>query len=329
MPINIKITMRETESKQPLVTFIITYHDEPIQWLQDCLRSIMSLTLTEEEREIILVDDGSENSPLIRLIELRDSIIYLRQRNQGLSVARNTGLGIANGKYIQFVDADDYLISAGYEHCLDVVRFKAPDMVMFNFTQEEDEVDSPYLFDGPVGGAEYMRHNNIKAAVWGYIFKQNILIDLRFTAGLLHEDEEFTPRLILRAETVYSTDTCAYFYRKRTDSITSNDSKHWIIRRLNDSEYVILQLHNLAQTLPSQERAALQRRVAQLTMDYLYKIITETHSEHQMETRIARLEKWGLFPLPDKSYTKKYRLFGKIIKNKIGRKVLLYTLGRI
>ena len=313
-------------NQTPLVSFIITYYNLPVDMLHECIESIMQLSLQPEEREIILIDDGSDITPLNEIIDYRDEIIYLRQHNQGLSIARNVGVNISRGKYIQFVDADDCLITGGYEHCLDVIRKKAPDMVIFNFTHEGTNVDTPYLFEGPVSGTEFMHHNNLRASACGYIFTRKTLGELRFTPQLLHEDEEFTPLLILRADTIYSTDTYAYYYRIRENSIVHNDDTKWQEKRLDDAEYVIMQLDHLANTLASSERIALQRRVAQLTMDYIYNIIMLTHSEQQLEERLTRLQKCGMFPLPTRDYTQKYKWFRKMTNSKTGRKILMHTL---
>ena len=91
----------------PLISFIVTYYNIPIDMLRECIESIVNLSLTYEEREIILIDDGSDVVPLDELIDYRDQIIYLRHKNMGLSDARNKGIDICKGKYIQFVDADD------------------------------------------------------------------------------------------------------------------------------------------------------------------------------------------------------------------------------
>ena len=120
----------------PLVTFIITTYNLPLEYLEICLKSILQLSLNPREREIIIIDDGSDLSPLNDLIDEQDSFIYVRQRNQGLSMARNRGLQIASGQYIQFVDGDDYLLQTAYEHCLDLVRYHNPDIVYFNFTNK-------------------------------------------------------------------------------------------------------------------------------------------------------------------------------------------------
>ena len=118
----------QDDEKKPLVSFIITYYNESVDMLKECVNSILSLSLNAAERQIIVVDDGSDVSPIDLLIELSSDIIYVRQPNQGLSRARNRGIGIAEGSFIQFVDADDYLLTNTYEQCLDIIRYRETDM---------------------------------------------------------------------------------------------------------------------------------------------------------------------------------------------------------
>ena len=133
---------KDDMNQTPLVSFIITYYNLPVDMLHECIGSIMQLPLQSEEREIILIDDGSDITPLNEIIDYRDEVIYLRQHNQGLSTARNVGVDISKGRYIQFIDADDCLIKGGYEHCLSILRKESPDMVIFNFTREGTDVDT-------------------------------------------------------------------------------------------------------------------------------------------------------------------------------------------
>ena len=129
-----------TKKDKPLVSFIVTYYNLPIPMLCECINSILALSLRPFEREITIVDDGSEVSPMNGLMQYGDEIIYVRQKNGGLSVARNKGIDMATGQYIQFVDADDHLIQAPYEHCLDIIRYqKDIDMVVFDFTSSHQE----------------------------------------------------------------------------------------------------------------------------------------------------------------------------------------------
>lgn len=310
-----------------LVSFIITTYNLPTQYLVECLNSILQLSLNPKEREIILVDDGSDLATISDLLDYQDEIIYLRQRNQGLSVARNRGLQIASGDYIQFIDGDDYFLQMQYEHCLDLVRYHNPDIVYFEQTDKEAK-DIPYQYSEPIAGSTFMHNNNLRASACSYVFKASILQTLRFTPGILHEDEEFTPLLFLKAERVITTDTKAYFYRKRNDSIIhKTEDKRHNLKRLADTEKVIFHLQAKSNYLPENERIALNRRIAQLTMDYLYNTIILTRSSKHLEDTIKRLHDKGLFPLPQKKYTKKYQLFAKAINSKLGRKLIILYLS--
>ena len=314
------------QETQPLVTFVVCYYDLPMQMLCQCVDSILALSLQREEREIIVVDDGSDISPTNALMQYGEDIIYVRQKHSGLSAARNMGINMARGLYLQFVDGDDRLMTEPYNHCLDILRsHEDADMVVFDFTSSTD-VSTTYT-DGPVlSGTDFMRHHNIHGSACLYLFRQKTLSELRFTPGIFHEDEEFTPQLLLRAEHVYPTDAHAYYYCQRPNSITSTTDEQKVQKRLDDLHAITHRLYLMADRLPLNDRLALRRRVAQLTMDYLYQIIMQTRSAQQLDTRIAMLRSEGLFPLPDEDYSQKYVWFRRMTSTALGRTLLLHSL---
>lgn len=177
-----------------------------------------------------------------------------------------------------------------------------------------------------MSGSDYLRHNNLRSCVWGYLFRRSLLGNLRFHEGITREDEEFTPQLMLRAEQLVDTDAVAYYYRKREGSVMEADDNRAKARRLDDLLTVLDTLTERLDRLPADDRAVLQRRVDQLTMDYLVNIITYTRSARHLERGLLRLRRRGLYPLPTKHYTNKYRLFATMMNNKAGRKVLLYSI---
>ena len=314
--------------KSPLISFIIPIHNIPAEMICECIDSIRNLTLRSFEREIIVIDDGSDESPIYDLWSMADDIIYIRQKNGGLGNARNRGLQNATGQYIQFIDADDALIVNQYEHCLDIARFQKPDMVMFEFSRKEKS-QKVYTDQKLMTGRYLLRHHNIKATACGYLFKQSILGNLRFTLNVYHEDEEFTPLLILRAGSVLLTDAEAYYYRTREDSITTSKDMRNTVKRLNDFKAIIYRLYQFAAVIPGSDRMALLRRVHQLTMDYIYKVIVETRNKHYLDRQLDELRKKGLFPLADKDYTTKYKWFRRLTNTKIGLAFLMRTLPLI
>ena len=313
--------------RQPLVSFIVTCYNLPTDMLCECIDSILKLSLQPDEREIIVVDDGSEVSPINDLLKYGDDIIYVRQKNGGVSVARNTAMDMAKGQYIQIVDGDDCLLTVPYEHCLDIVRHNSEaDVVMFDFTHDLSGSQVPDRFQKK-NGAEFLRTENIRGAACCSLFRQSVRGRLAFTPGIAYgEDEEFTPQLLIRAETVYITDAKAYFYRERTTSAVHQTDEASILKRLSDTKEVILHLSRLADTSPQSDKVALQRRVAQLTMDYIYNTILLTRSEEKLNETLGDLRKDGLFPLPDHPYSTKYTCFRRLSNSAIGRKLLLTTL---
>ncbi len=316
----------KTEEK-PLVSFIITYHNEPVEMLRQCIESILGLSLSEAEREIVLIDDGSDLCPLNELADLNDRVLYVRQRNGGVSRARNMGIQTCSGKFIQFVDADDYLIRNAYEHNLDLVRYHNPDLVLFKAT-DKTEAATPFVLPQAVNGTEYMRHNNLRGSACSCIFRRDLLHNLRFTPGVKYgEDEEFTAQLMLRCDRVLDTGDKAYFYRKNSTSVTCRRDKRSIAQRLNDSEAIIYRLYERAQLLPTADRHALQRRIDQLTMDYIYNTMHLTKDWRNLRLRLDRLYDRGLYPLPLQRYSKKYYAFARMSASKIGLRVLFTTIA--
>ena len=318
-----------SELFSPLVSFIITTSKHQKEYLVECIKSILQLSLNPKEREIILIDDGSDICPLNDLAEYLPNIIYLRQPNQGVSVARNYGMKIATGKYIQFIDGDDYILKAAYEHCLDIVRYHQPDIVTFNYCKNNKDIEPSYELPTPVTGTDFLNNNNLHGAAWSYIFRHSIVGSLQFTPGIVYgEDEEFTPQLFLRAERIFKINTEAYFYRDNKNSVSHQYHKEKIQLRMDNSMAVLLHLQQLLDKIPVAERQALNRRIAQLTMDYLYNNIRLNHSLISLNKCIKQLRSHGLYPIPDKDYTKKYTMFRKAISTYLGRIGLLLFIKK-
>ena len=314
--------------RQPLVSFIVTCYNLPTDMLCECIDSILKLKLQSAEREIIVVDDGSDQSPMNDLLKYGDDIIYVRQKNGGVSVARNTAMDMAKGQFIQIVDGDDYLLTVPYEQCLDLIRKNGDaDVVMFDFTHQNSQESNPSANLRKKSGPDLLRTENIQGAACCCLFRQSVRGHLAFTPGIAYgEDEEFTPQLLIRAEMVYVTDAKAYFYRERETSAVHQKDESSIQKRLSDTKEVILHLNQLADTRPQSDKVALQRRVAQLTMDYIYNTILLTRSEEKLNETLEDLRKDGLFPLPDHPYSTKYTWFRRLSNNTLGRKMLLRAL---
>ena len=293
------------------ISFIITYYNEPLQVLNECVQSVLSLSLNSEEREILLIDDGST----IPAPEM-DGVTVVRQENQGLSAARNKGIELAQGKYIQFLDADDCLLPDAYQHVLDLLSLHQPDMLMFGFTRSASAgkrgLRGVKLF---LSGSDFLRTRNMRASAWAYLFRRNILGDLRFYPGILHEDELFTPQLLLRAQKVVLAKVSPYFYRIGADTIMHQRNAAHIQRRMQDMLFVLQKLNWLAKAAQGAEREGLQRRVSQLTMDTIFNCWMLNRNHKAVLSCLRSLRGCGLFPLSTERYTLKYWLFSLTVNS--------------
>lgn len=286
------------------ISFIITYYNEPLEMLEECIQSVLSLSFLPGEREILLIDDGSTiPSPTF------EGVTVFRQENQGLSAARNKGLELAQGEYIQFLDADDYLLPDAYRQVLDMQLSIRPDVLLFGFTHNPSKKSNPGGIKPFRSGISFLRTCNMRASACCYMFRKDILGNLCFQPGIFHEDDLFTPQLLLKAGLVLVVKETPYYYRVRTDTITHQQEETHVQKRLDDTLFVIRQLDDMVKGLQDEAQEALRRRVSQLVMDYIYIMWQKIPDRGERHRRIATLRDEGLYPLPIRTYTCKYWLF--------------------
>ena len=290
------------------ISFIITYYNEPLELLRECVESVLSLSLRAEEREILLIDDGSAvPAPAF------DGVTVFRQENQGLSAARNKGLELAQSEYIQFLDADDYLFPNAYRHLLDMQLLFRPDVLMFGFTHNVSQEGRLKSVESFSSGIDFLRTRNMRSSACSYLFRKDILGNLRFQRGILHEDELFTPQLLLRAGSLLVADIPAYYYRIGVGTITHQQDAAHIQRRLHDILFVVCELDQLAKVSQGKESEALRRRVSQLSMDCIYNCWMLTRSLKEVRFCLRSLKDNSLYPLPLRCYSLKYWYFALTI----------------
>ena len=207
------------------------YNVQP--YLEKCVTHLREQTL--RDIEIILVDDESPDAcPEMcdRYAAEDGRIKVIHKKNGGLSDARNHGFAAATGEYILFVDADDYI---DRDTCQRLSRYAhtGADLLLGRAVVEGGECD---LRRADVGeevysGTEYLkkalRAGKRPMAAWLNAYRREFLLenDLSFKYGILHEDEQFTPRVFLKAGAVVDTGETFYHYMIREGSITQKKDK--------------------------------------------------------------------------------------------------------
>ncbi len=215
-------------------------------YLEECMESVINQSL--DDIEIICINDGSTDSSL-KILERYESkynnIIVINQENKGLSASRNVGIRKARGKYIYFLDSDDFINIKSMEKCykvcedgnLDMVTFDAEcfldkDYIGFDINENYDR--KGFLPEEIVSGKELYIVSNEKgsyrAPVWLNFYKTEFIKsnNLFFIEGIYHEDEIHTCESLLKAKRVKYINEKFFKRRIRNNSImtSSINKKH-------------------------------------------------------------------------------------------------------
>lgn len=201
------------------------------KYLDECISSIVNQTYNN--LEIILVDDGSpDKCPKIcdewSQKDLRIKVIH--KENGGLSSARNAGLDIAKGKYISFVDSDDFIEK-------DFIEFLYTNLIKHNgdisccgyyhyFNSDLKEIRHFKNVELSMDSCEGIKKMNtigyFGVGSWNKLYKNELFENTRFPVGKLSEDWFILYKLIHKANKIYYDSQPKYYYRQRFGSITRN-----------------------------------------------------------------------------------------------------------
>lgn len=281
-------------------------------YLAKCLDSLLAQDIPQNEYEIIVVNDGSTDNSVEIAKQYADkfsNIILVNQVNQGLSGARNTGIARTRGEYVQFVDSDDYLeenVLGGLlkqieKDKLDVLRFKYQNVRIDS--EGKHEIFQPYkqsnfLFDNyskePINGVDFL-NQCFGTACYAVMFliKRELLVDCIFKSGIYFEDTEWTPRMLIKAGRVASTDTIVYNYLMREGSITKAVNKDKKRKVLEDKIKLVDSLLEHQQGV--EDKSWFKRMIAVTVLSIIGCIAADFYSERKKY--LSQLNDRQVFPL--------------------------------
>lgn len=215
--------------KEELISIIVPVYKVE-KYIHECIDSILSQTY--KNIELLLIDDGSpDNCPRIcDNYALKDKRIKVyHKKNGGLSDARNFGIDNSTGKYLMFIDSDDYIEKDMVELLYKNLKLNNADISICDctFIYKDKKIKNDKRTDFLVMNreqalSELNKQNGFGFAAWNKLYKKEIFKKIRFPIGKINEDWYIMYKIFSQVKkAVYQPDS-KYNYRQRKSSISKN-----------------------------------------------------------------------------------------------------------
>ncbi len=192
------------------------------RFIHDCIDSI--LTQSYKDFELILVNDGStdRSGDICDEYSNKDGrIVVIHKENGGQSSARNKGIEIAKGKYIGFIDSDDWVHSDMYKILYDKAIEKDADITACNILEYQKDSSkrlfcndsTDYLYNRDAAMSEIYLNERLTFSPCNKLYKKNLFKGIRFKEGSILEDMDFAYRIMHQCNRIFYTGNVLYYYR--------------------------------------------------------------------------------------------------------------------
>lgn len=200
-------------------------------WLEECLDSITrSVGAAAGEVELLLINDGSgDGSGEIcdRYGARHPHVRVFHKENGGVSTARNLGLAQAKGRYLAWVDPDDYVSEEWFPRIREAIDRGEPDVIVMDSVRFGDGLDRQEVYGRKEGSvdrdlfvADVLRDIRMLSGMPNKVMKAHLFEGITFDTSLpILEDYAAIPEILKRAQTVYYVPRCLYFYRQHPKSL--------------------------------------------------------------------------------------------------------------
>lgn len=223
--------------EKPTLSVIIPIYNVEL-YLEKCVNSVRKQTL--KMLEIILIDDGStdDSGKICDILASEDNrIIVVHQKNGGLADARNTGLEIARGEWVAFLDSDDWVENSMYEKLINCCVNNKCSISFCDSVDVKEDTISNYIVgkteEQVIDINDYLRmlvnKNKARMEVWNKVWNRKLVGDTRFVPGQVSEDIHFNRIMLQKIDKIAYLPEALHRYLIRRPGSTATSFK---IKRL-------------------------------------------------------------------------------------------------
>lgn len=306
--------------------------------LEKCIESCLKQDIPQESYEIIIVNDGATDNTLQVATDIAakyECVSVVNQKNMGLSGARNTGLKYAKGKYVWFIDSDDYIkpnvlgnmIRQADDNNLDCLFFRLQrvfDDESFRSEVDDYECVQPSVTRNTIlSGREAILQGYNPSSVCAILFNVEFLRkhSLKFMLGIYHEDAEFTYRMISKAQRIMFIADAPYLYFTHAGTMTRSKNINSLIKNRVDDIAVAQSYLKLAKELryDSKLSTGITRRAKSILFGLLWEmwLNRKEWGKNGINERIlCKMEQEGHYPLTAPYGSFKQAIIAKLLLNK-------------
>lgn len=202
------------------------------KYIEHCFNTL--LPQVDLEMEVICIDDGSTDNSynICQKYAAKYPNLYLyKKKNEGVASARNIGLRKAQGKYIAWVDPDDYVSPEWAQSIRNILVKEKPDCLLFDYYTDNNKIISeehsgfPYHLRQEDFIFELSVDVRLESMLWSKVIKRKFFDKLQFDENVcVSEDYKILTEISLRVKKIIAFSKCLYYYVKRSDSLLNKNS---------------------------------------------------------------------------------------------------------
>ncbi len=306
------------------LSFIIPLYNAE-NYLVQCLDSIFNQDLDENDFEVIVIDDGSTDNSYLKAKEFaknKGSINVYHQENKGVSATRNKGIELAKGKYLWFIDSDDYiifntanqLIKCAEKYHLDILEFKmirTESRMLNNTLNEAPAVSKIKVLDGK----DYVSSKSFNDSCCVYLFRRQFILNtkVRFIEGKIMEDMIFTAEIIPKSQKIAYFPLDVYRYIINPNSIWTNKKSQSFRKSIEDFIFMTKKFTHLIKDyeINNIDTTVIKSKQQNMLFNILKRLFISDYSLYELQNIIKDLKNNNLYPMQKhkgKGFLRKYEI---------------------